>query len=287
MKPIVYHGISAAAASAAIQVTLLPRAAYSARDNPRLTSLGIALERQTGVHAIGSDRRTDFDTWMGTLARTPAGVDVFSESAVGGEYLVLRWCDEGGEGGEEDSAHRSSSRQQRVASPEAMQLALSLRRALIGGVTTSLEGLVQQLMLAVTEPSVGARADIARATLRPVYAQVLARIEDEIGAPGEDLSLAALGAMVQRSPLRFLREFKQLTGITPHAYVNERRLQRARAECLSANAPLSDVAAAAGYASQSHMGLAFRKMLRCSPAAYRRSLAFELVPRDVLDIPIS
>ncbi|MEX5612704.1 AraC family transcriptional regulator, partial [Pseudomonas protegens] len=70
---------------------LLPAAAYSARDPAQWQTLGVTLERQRGVHAIDSDRREDFDTWPGTLALTPAGIEVFSESAMGGEYLLLRW----------------------------------------------------------------------------------------------------------------------------------------------------------------------------------------------------
>lgn len=75
----------------ALDLQLLPRVAYSARDPLQWQSLGLSLERQQGVHAIGSDRREDFDSWPGTLALTPAGVEVFSESPQGGEYLLLRW----------------------------------------------------------------------------------------------------------------------------------------------------------------------------------------------------
>ena len=53
------------------EVQLLGRTPYSSHDPTRLHSLGIALERQQGVHAIASDRRVDFDTWPGTVACTP------------------------------------------------------------------------------------------------------------------------------------------------------------------------------------------------------------------------
>ena len=69
---------------------LLPRAAYSARDPVQWQTLGVTLERQQGVHAIDSDHRVDFDTLPGVLAYTPVGVEVFSESASGGEYLLMR-----------------------------------------------------------------------------------------------------------------------------------------------------------------------------------------------------
>ncbi|WNG31523.1 helix-turn-helix transcriptional regulator [Cystobacter fuscus] len=244
---------------------LLPRLAYSTRDNPRLASFGIALERQTGVHAIGTDRRRDFDTWTGTMSFTPAGMDVFSESAVGGEYLVIRWNDEG------TGVQRPFSRPQRVAPPAVLQLGMALRRSLVGGASPAqTEALVQRLMAALDTlhaPPPDARA---MADLRQRYVRVLERIDDEIGRPDEDLSLPALSAWVQRTPLAFLRQFKQLTGMTPHAYVNERRLQRARAEIRGAEGSLAEVAAGSGYASQSHMGTAFQRALGLTPAAYRR-----------------
>src|SRR5258708_11128170 len=79
--------------SGSVVLELLPAATYSRRDPRNVQSLGIALERQRGVHAIGSDTRVDFDAWPGVLAHTPPGIDVFSESPVGGEYLVARWED--------------------------------------------------------------------------------------------------------------------------------------------------------------------------------------------------
>jgi hypothetical protein len=42
-----------------------------------------------GVHAVGGDRRQDFDAWPGDLAITSPNVGIFSESGFGGEYLTL------------------------------------------------------------------------------------------------------------------------------------------------------------------------------------------------------
>lgn len=275
VQSIVYHGISAPsaprAAATGLAVELLARAPYSAHDNPRQASLGIALERQQGVHAIGTDRRKDFDTWMGTLSYTPPGLDVFSESATGGEYLAIRWHASADDDGQE-GCHPLHMRPQRTASPALLQQALALRGLLVRQAPPAqLEALVQGLLAGLGAVQALAPAmPRALADLRPQYARVLERIDDEIGHPDEDLSLTALSTWVQQTPLAFLRHFKQLTGLTPHAYVNERRLQRAR-QALHAgpHGTLADVAAAARYASQSHMGTAFRKALGMAPSAYR------------------
>ncbi|MFN9473083.1 helix-turn-helix domain-containing protein [Acidovorax sp.] len=264
---IVYHGISAAQAGApSLTVELLARAPYSARDNPHHASLGMALERQRGVHAIGTDRRTDFDTWMGTLSYTPPGLDVFSESATGGEYLVIRW-----EAAPADGMDRAPTRPQRTAPPALLRQALALRGLLVRQAPpAALEPLVQSLLAGLDTVQSAPAMPCALAELRPLYARVLERIDDEIGHPDEDLSLAAMGGWLQLTPLAFLRHFKQLTGMTPHAYVNERRLQRARHLLDAApQGTLADVAAAARYASQSHMGTAFRKAFGTTPTTYR------------------
>jgi hypothetical protein len=54
--------------SGAVVLELHPAAHYSGCDPRNVQSLGIALERQRGVHAIGSDVRVDFDAWPGVLA---------------------------------------------------------------------------------------------------------------------------------------------------------------------------------------------------------------------------
>lgn len=50
------------------RVSLLPSSSYSIREESRLCVLGLAFERQRGVHSIGDDCRRDFDAWSGDLA---------------------------------------------------------------------------------------------------------------------------------------------------------------------------------------------------------------------------
>ncbi|WP_235514334.1 helix-turn-helix domain-containing protein [Acidovorax sp. Root217] len=261
---IVYHGISAAPGAAAFTVELLARAPYSARDDAGQASFGIALERQRGVHAIGTDRREDFDTWVGTMSFTPPGLDVFSESATGGEYLAARWDASRADAGQ------PATRPQRTAPPALLQQALALRGLLVQQAPPGqVEALVQALLAGLDAVHAAPARPQALAALRPLYARVLERIDDEIGHPDEDLSLAALSAQVQHTPLAFLRHFKQLTGMTPHAYVNERRLQRVRRALEDPRNALADAAALAGYASQSHMGTAVQRAFRLTPVGYQ------------------
>ena len=204
--------------------------------------------------------------WNMRLPEFVERLDVFSESATGGEYLAIRW-DDAGTGSHSD---HHPLRPQRTAPAVLLQQALGLRRLLLGQAPLAqVEALVQPLLAGLDAMHAPRPALQVLAGLRPLYARVLERIDDEIGHPDEDLSLAALSAQVQHTPLVFLRHFKQLTGMTPHAYVNERRLQRVRHALEDPRNALADAAALAGYASQSHMGTAMQRAFRLTPVGYR------------------
>ncbi len=60
--------------------------------------------------------------------------------------------------------------------------------------------------------------------------------------------------------------------MTPHAYIVETRVQAARASMRRDKAPLAIIAADCGFTHQSHMGVAFRKVLGQTPGRYRAML---------------
>jgi transcriptional regulator GlxA family with amidase domain len=70
-----------------------------------------------------------------------------------------------------------------------------------------------------------------------------------------------LAALVNQTPLQFLREFTWAVGMTPHAFITETRLQASRRLLEHSDAPLATIAVECGFSHQSHMGSAFRRML--------------------------
>ncbi|MDT1062613.1 helix-turn-helix transcriptional regulator [Paracoccus sp. CPCC 101403] len=56
--------------------------------------------------------------------------------------------------------------------------------------------------------------------------------------------------------------------MTPHAWITERRVGRAR-HLLRGAMPIAQVAFACGFSSQSHLTRAFRKLAGRTPAEYR------------------
>lgn len=85
---------------------------------------------------------------------------------------------------------------------------------------------------------------------------------------GEPLRLDTLCAAAQLSPSQLIRGFKQRYGLTPHAYLLNRRIQFAHAR-LKSGAALAEVAQEAGFADQAHFQRTFKQLLAATPGQYR------------------
>jgi AraC-like DNA-binding protein len=95
------------------------------------------------------------------------------------------------------------------------------------------------------------------------------RIDDDPSAP---LSLADLARDSGVSRYRFLRTFARELGLTPHAYIMQRRLSRAR-RLILAGRPLIDIASACGFFDQSHLNRCFVRQFGVTPRRYREKLS--------------
>jgi len=154
-----------------------------------------------------------------------------------------------------------------VQDPEAAQLLLAAHRAAEAS-HSALERearLMAALALLVTrhaDPAPTPRsANGEHASIR--------RVCDLIeGGLGEDLALDTLAAEARMSSWHFLRVFRRETGATPHLYVLQRRLARAR-RLLEAGEPPAAVAAATGFSDQSHLTNRFRRTYGVTPAVFR------------------
>lgn len=91
-----------------------------------------------------------------------------------------------------------------------------------------------------------------------------------------DLSVAALAARLNVSERHFARLFRRELGTTPADYVEQVRVERARALLERGATSLDRVAADTGFRSAEVMRRAFHRRLRVSPRSYRDR--FRLVP---------
>lgn len=85
-----------------------------------------------------------------------------------------------------------------------------------------------------------------------------------------ELSLESAARLLGRSKAHLIRSFTAEFGVSPHAYVVGRRIERARHLLLAGVAP-ADVAAVTGFYDQSHLTRHFKRHTSTTPAAYASS----------------
>jgi AraC family transcriptional regulator len=85
-----------------------------------------------------------------------------------------------------------------------------------------------------------------------------------------DVSLAALASDAGLSRFHFCRTFKESTGLSPHAWLRQHRLEQAMKMLRDTDASVVSVAAALGYASQTAFAAAFKKLTGETPSNWRR-----------------
>lgn len=109
-----------------------------------------------------------------------------------------------------------------------------------------------------------APVDPATGSVPAALRRAIERIDDD---PAAAVSLADLGAACGMSRFQVLRCFAKATGLTPHAYLVQRRLDVAR-RLIAGGVPLAQAAADSGFADQSHMTRVFVRRYGLSPGHY-------------------
>ncbi len=99
----------------------------------------------------------------------------------------------------------------------------------------------------------------------------LARVVECIEARlGDDLSLRDLAEVAGISPSHFLTLFKRSTGLPPHQYLVEKRIEKAKTLLLQTDLQIAAIAARTGFADQSHLTRLMRRHLGLTPRLVRR-----------------
>jgi transcriptional regulator GlxA family with amidase domain len=106
----------------------------------------------------------------------------------------------------------------------------------------------------------------AQARVRSPIARVQAWVLDH---PEEELSLAALASRVAMSPRNFSRVFRSETGLSPAAYVEQVRMDKARLLLEESSLPLDQVAKQSGLGTAASARRVFMRRLGISLRQYR------------------
>jgi AraC-like DNA-binding protein len=99
--------------------------------------------------------------------------------------------------------------------------------------------------------------------LRRVYTFIQAHL-------AEDLSISDLAAECRLSSTHFARAFRQTTGVPPHQWLINRRIERAKELLLKGQLELAQIALACGFVDQSHLSRTFMRYEGQSPGKWRR-----------------
>ena len=148
-----------------------------------------------------------------------------------------------------------------------MDLALALVEEDLGR-ETALE-VARWLVLYSKRP--GGQAQFsASLELQRAVAEPLREVQDWIGENlDRDLAVDSLAERAGMSVRGFARAFRRETGVTPAAYVEGLRVERARLALESTEAPVETIARSCGFGTPETMRRAFGRRLRVSPSAYR------------------
>ena len=101
------------------------------------------------------------------------------------------------------------------------------------------------------------------ARLRRVAELVHAKIEEE-------LSLDEMAEEAGLSTAHFSQTFRKSTGESPHQFVLNHRVERAKRMLRAADMRILDVAVACGFKTQQHFARVFRQLCGASPTEYRQ-----------------
>jgi len=164
---------------------------------------------------------------------------------------------------------------ERTAQPDPITSNLLLSAADFVEGNEALDTLFRQQLIELLATRLLAAHTGATATVLPTRGglapQALRRTIDRLRSGSEaDVSLAALAAEVGLSRFHFCRAFKESTGLTPHAWLRQYRIEQAMHMLRATEASVMSVAVSLGYSSQTAFAAGFRKLTGETPSNWRR-----------------
>ena len=90
----------------------------------------------------------------------------------------------------------------------------------------------------------------------------------------DNISLTELAAIAHMSPFHFIRQFKAETGMTPHVYQTQFRINRAK-QMLRSGLAINEVALSVGFYDQSHFHRYFKKNMGLTPKQYSKAVLYQ------------
>jgi AraC-like DNA-binding protein len=94
-----------------------------------------------------------------------------------------------------------------------------------------------------------------------------------------EIDLQAISGSSFLSKFHFIRLFKRCYGVTPHKYLTEKRMERAR-RLLASDRTVTDTCFEIGFDSRNSFSAVFKKYTGVSPADYKKQFSIRLSGRS-------
>ncbi|MDE2928768.1 MAG: AraC family transcriptional regulator [Acidobacteriota bacterium] len=158
--------------------------------------------------------------------------------------------------------------------PLIEQIALNIRAEMLAP-TPAGKMLVENLTSALGVHVLRHHSNLESARISPpgvrgaLDPQRLRRVKDFIECNlGRNLTIETMAKEACLSPFHFARAFKAATGLAPHRYITELRIERAKS-WIAKGRPLAAIAYDLGFSSQAHFTKRFKQLVGATPGAYR------------------
>jgi AraC family transcriptional regulator len=162
-----------------------------------------------------------------------------------------------------------------IRDPQVTHLLLALREELVRATPAGqayVDMIARAMVLrllhahAISGPPRTHRGGLSRSLLR----RVVEYIDQHLA---QDLGLQSLATVTGLSEDYFARAFRESTGVPPHRYLLQRRLERARRLLETSDMPIVEIAQILGFVDQSHLTNLFRRNTGMTPGQVRAQLA--------------
>lgn len=171
-----------------------------------------------------------------------------------------------------------------VRDPEIERIGRSVVRELAGEAIGT-RPMIESLALALAVRLVRMHSNFASVSSgTPLVAWRLRRATEFMTAHlDRDIGLVEIAGAVGLSPWHFARAFREATGVPPHRWLVEKRIERARDLLANSTMRLAEVALASGFSSQSSFTTTFRRLTGATPGRWRERAGSVAVQRALSD----
>lgn len=85
----------------------------------------------------------------------------------------------------------------------------------------------------------------------------------------DQTTIAELSALLDLSRFHFIRAFKKTVGMSPHKFILQRRIERARELLADQNLSIAEIAGRTGFNGAAQLSRVFRQIVGTTPTAFR------------------